>query len=192
MKTISDVQAATDVALLAFWNENNPKQFKSFPNGRAEFEEWCVELVAELEEEEANGEVVETAKPSKAIPHLASGILALQLSQMANLRGAPTSKDSDVGVEKVAKPANKVTPRTTNADGVAASWKDSAVSTARLTRDGVNVTVGGVTTSHRSVNEAFRAHTLPTAKHIRFRLKLKASKAEVFEHEGRQYHFTIG
>lgn len=50
------------------------------------------------------------------------------------------------------------------------------------------ITVDG--TPHRSVAEAFAALGFPMCKHIRFRSKLKASGKEIFEHEGKKYHFV--
>jgi hypothetical protein len=85
--------------------------------------------------------------------------------------------------------------RLSNAAGVAASWSDPAVMASRLQRDGVKVTrtdvEGQEPQAFRSVNKAFVELGLPVSKHIRFRMKLKASKLEVFEHQGATYKFEI-
>lgn len=82
-----------------------------------------------------------------------------------------------------------------NSAGVAASWADPAVKAARTTRNGVTVTLddedGTEVFEYKSTRTAFEAHDLPDGKHIRFRMKLKASKAEMFEHEGKKYFFKI-
>ena len=82
-----------------------------------------------------------------------------------------------------------------NSAGVAASWADPAVKAARTTRNGVTVTLdaedGTEVFEYKSTRAAFEAHDLPDGKHIRFRMKLKASKAEMFEHEGKKYFFKI-
>ncbi len=44
---------------------------------------------------------------------------------------------------------------------------------------------------YRSVFVAFEALGLPVNKHIKFRAKLKLSGDEVFEHEGKKYHFVV-
>lgn len=51
------------------------------------------------------------------------------------------------------------------------------------------VTVNG--NPYRSVFVAFEMLGLPIGKHIKFRGKLKASADEVFEHDGKKYHFKI-
>jgi hypothetical protein len=81
--------------------------------------------------------------------------------------------------------------RGSNSLGVALSWQDKEVRAARLTRDGVMVTVNGVTTGHQSVRAAFTAYGLPDPVHIRFRLKLKASRNEVFEFNGIKHVFHM-
>lgn len=81
-----------------------------------------------------------------------------------------------------------------NAAGVAASWADPAVKAARTTRNGVTVSLnenGADAQEFKSTRAAFEHFNLPDGKHIRFRMKLKASKSEVFEHEGTKYFFKI-
>lgn len=81
--------------------------------------------------------------------------------------------------------------RASNSAGVAASWARPDVFAARLKRDGVSVTINGATAEYTSTREAFRAYRLPSSKHIRFRMKLKAAGEAVFEWEGKTYLFKI-
>ena len=195
MKTEHEVRSASDAQLITFWNEHNPqKQFTAIQS-RSKFEQWCIELIEELAEEEATGGTLATT-PNDA-PSLAAGVAALQ-AMTSHLHSSLKTVLVDADkVKPTAKPAArpaKAAPTVTrsNASGVASSWADAEVAAARLTRDGVSVTVGSVTTTHKSTREAFRAYKLPDSKHIRFRLKLKTSRAEMFEHDGVKYYFTIG
>jgi hypothetical protein len=82
--------------------------------------------------------------------------------------------------------------RASNSLGVAISWTNPEVKAARLIRDAVTVeTPDGNISGYRSTREAFRAFRLPDSVHIRFRLKLKASKDEIFEYNGVKYRFRI-
>jgi hypothetical protein len=81
--------------------------------------------------------------------------------------------------------------RRSNALGVSLSWGNPEVRAARLIRDGVTVTVDGVTSAYPSVRQAFRAYRLPDSVHIRFRLKLKSSRKEVFNYKEVDYLFEI-
>jgi hypothetical protein len=199
VKTLSDVQAATDAELLAFWNMHNEggRLYDKMISDRSKFEGWCVDLIEELELEAADS-VFEAVAKDHHTNETEVGTRALQ--SMLNQMGGTASS---AGIVPLAKTAVTSTPRpkplsetqqarSSNAAGVSASWSDTSVKSARLTRDGVNVTVNGSTTTHKSTREAFREYRLPDSKHIRFRLKLKASKDELFEHEGLTYHFTIG
>lgn len=96
------------------------------------------------------------------------------------------------------KPAVKTSgSKASNSDGVAASWADSEVREARLTRDGVKVELEGKEVgTFKSTREAFRALRLPDNKHIRFRLRLKEAHringgSETFEQNGKKYVFSI-
>jgi hypothetical protein len=81
--------------------------------------------------------------------------------------------------------------RRSNAEGVSASWRDGDVRDRRLTREHVFVAVGnGKPEEFTSVSEAFRHFRLPHSKHVPFRLKLKASRREVFTNDGKEYTFT--
>jgi hypothetical protein len=102
---------------------------------------------------------------------------------------AEASAGSDSGKAKAEK--RQAYARASNSLGVALSWQDKEVRAARLTRDGVTVTVDGVTTEHQSTRAAFREYRLPDSVHIRFRLKLKASRDEVFNFNGVDYRFKM-
>lgn len=73
------------------------------------------------------------------------------------------------------------------AEAVSDTWKNPDVRTARQTKSSVEV--DGV--EFGSVLKAFVALELPVPKHQKFRLALKASGSEVFQWEGKDYHFTI-
>jgi hypothetical protein len=63
---------------------------------------------------------------------------------------------------------------------------------ARYTKDRVKVTtVNGLNGIYRSCGAAFEELGLPMSSCIRFRMKLKASRNEVFEHEKVKYLFEI-
>lgn len=87
--------------------------------------------------------------------------------------------------------------KASNSEGVAASWVDADVRSARLERHEVVVTLDGKDVGHyKSTRDAFRANRLPDNKHIRFRLKLKEAHRDrnegaIFEHNGKKYHFTL-
>jgi hypothetical protein len=87
------------------------------------------------------------------------------------------------------KPLGK--PLRKQSAGVARSWGDASVKAARTTKHGVTVKAGGKTTEHKSVAAAFKALGLPMPKHIKFRGKLKASRKEVFEHNGVMHAFRL-
>lgn len=138
------------------------------------------ELEAELEREQ-----------QKSIAGL--GALQMLANQLAKDRNAAPEGEQAV---KPGSEGRKASPlasksRASNALGVSASWSDPEVVAARLTRHGVLVEVDGASKEFRSVREAFRQHRLPDSKHIRFRLALKASKHETFEHNGKSYVFTL-
>jgi hypothetical protein len=200
MKTLSDVQSATDAELITFWNDHadGGKTFDKITN-REKFEKWCMELIGELEQEAAaDADEQEETQTRKDVKLVATGnALTGLMNQMNTIAAASTKPIAPVADKVAATPKKAKEPkpdaaRSSNAAGVAASWADASVASARLQRDGVSVTAGPETTTPKSVREAFRAYRLPDSKHIRFRLKLKASKREVFEHEGKSYLFTIG
>lgn len=78
-----------------------------------------------------------------------------------------------------------------NSLGIAASWQDEGIKKARTTRNRVEVVYNGKREEHKSVRAAFTSYGLPDEKHIRFRMKLKASKAETFEHNGEKFEFAL-
>ena len=78
----------------------------------------------------------------------------------------------------------------TLSEAIADTWKRPDVRAKRLTKDTVEVTVEGATVGFSSVWKAFESFGLPAEKHIRFRGKLKQSRAEVFEHDGVRYEFA--
>lgn len=92
---------------------------------------------------------------------------------------AEAAAESGTDEEKAERKA-RAAARASNSVGVALSWRNPEVRTARLTRDGVKVTDSeGNSFEFKSVAEAFRTLRLPFEKHIKFRLALKASRKEV-------------
>jgi hypothetical protein len=89
---------------------------------------------------------------------------------------------------KAEKPKNG--DKKTLSEAIADTWKRPDVRAKRLTKDTVEVTVEGATVGFSSVWKAFESFGLPAEKHIRFRGKLKQSRAEVFEHDGVRYEFA--
>src|ERR1700682_6497167 len=108
----------------------------------------------------------------------------LKLDNVEKNRGAafvfPTSK----AMKEQAKSAKR-------AAATAASWENPEVKARRLKHDSVQVTVNGITSVHRSLRDAFKAHTLPDRKHIKFRLELKEKKQLTFWVDARPYFFKI-
>ena len=89
------------------------------------------------------------------------------------------------------EPRASAAGRASNSLGVALSWLVPDVRVRRLTRDSVEVTVDGATSHFKSAQDAFRLYRLPESKFIRFRIKLKADRSQVFEFGGKSYLFQI-
>jgi hypothetical protein len=121
---------------------------------------------------------------------------AVGASWLREAEAAANAKKAQGGtpkeVSEAAQKASLAHRSASNAAGVAASWHDPEVRAARQKRDGVTVEVDGKKTSHKSTRDAFRHYRLPDSKHIRFRMRLKESRSEVFEHNGKKYKFTMG
>lgn len=101
--------------------------------------------------------------------------------------------EAEAAAEKEEAKARKerTAARASNSLGVALSWRDADTRNARLTRDGVSVTVDGVTSIYRSVAEAFRENRLPFEKHIKFRLILKTARKQTFVQGEKEYVFEM-
>lgn len=133
-------------------------------------EEFQAQMMAELEasaEEERQKALAEEAK--KAIK-------------------AGTKPGDDKARQVTNQPAVRLA---SNSLGIAASWQDEAVKKARTTRNRVEVIHNNIREEHKSVRAAFVAYGLPDEKHIRFRMKLKQSLAEVFEWNGEKFEFLL-
>lgn len=221
MKNFAEIQAATSAELIAFYNTHNAeKPIKKFTN-RETAEKRVLALVEDLEAAEAAKKpkqkaahvpviirapkkeaATQDAPKTQEVDHSASNALIAQMlakeaAQLAETEKKPETApvvETEKKTEIVApvNPANWATKgRASNSAGVAASWADPEVAAARLTRDGVKVTFEGTAKEFKSVNEAFHDYRLPVSKHIRFRLKLKASGKETFEFAGKKYEFEI-
>ena len=135
----------------------------------------------EESDEDEEGTTQSSAKSHNAFNMLQSTLQAINEKQGSEPKPAAKSSGS----------------KASNSDGVAASWADSEVREARLTRDGVKVELEGKEVgTFKSTREAFRALRLPDNKHIRFRLRLKEAHrisggSETFEQNGKKYVFTI-
>ena len=92
---------------------------------------------------------------------------------------------SECRTRAVTRPASAAT--------IAETWADERVRAARLTRNSVEVIKPdcGTTVHYASTAAAFKALGFPLRMSIRFRLRLKASGREVFEHCGRAYVFVL-
>jgi hypothetical protein len=65
--------------------------------------------------------------------------------------------------------------------------KDEKTKVSRSRRD--NVVVNGF--AFRSVLEAFKHYHLPVARHIKFRIALKAEGKKVFKHGDKDFSFEL-
>lgn len=126
------------------------------------------------------------------VDHLAQPGFSAALLSMSDMSALPVQQ-YDMGKVLMAEDSapEPVYALASNAAGIAESWKDADVVAARLTRDGVCCTVNGKSTVSKSLRESFRVHGLPDAKHIKFRMRLKASRAETFVWQDVAYHFEI-
>lgn len=192
MKTIADIQAAKTADLIAFWNEYNEKQITKFSD-RKTAESRCEKLLNQLiADGEIDGDKAEEV--SEPIADVVKNPKADPMAFWVQAEAKAAALRAGEAVEEVSKDAKKpATARSyaSNSAGVAASWNDAEVRAARRTRDGVFVTLNGATTEHKSTREAFRHYRLPDLKHIRFRMKLKESRAETFELNGKKYDFVM-
>jgi hypothetical protein len=146
-----------------------------------------VEDVAHMAKDaiETGGEITAPKGPGSAI-------FSTMLGLNAAIENANAPKDKQAKSEGGKKFSDMFKgARSSNSAGVAASWADPEVVAARMQRDGVSVTVDGVTNDFKSTRAAFRHYRLPDSKHIRFRMKLKASREEVFEQNNIKYLFKI-
>lgn len=128
------------------------------------------------------------------VDHLAQPGFSAALLSMSDMAALPAQVYAMGKVPVTETVANAYTDgrsRGHNALGVAESWKREDVVAARLTRDGVRCTVNGKSTESKSLRESFRIHGLPDAKHIKFRMKLKAVGALTFTWDGNEYHFRL-
>lgn len=107
----------------------------------------------------------------------------------ALMMGGIVAEDDEPKAKKSERDEN--VRRASNSDGISASWRDESIKKARTTRNKVQVEWKGGKEVFRSAGAAFAALGLPNSKCIRFRLKLKASGAETFEHNGDKYNFTL-
>lgn len=170
-----------------FPDEETPEGTIPNPNALPEGDEPTGTGLAEEAESE---EEAQAAAARAAKGHSAFNALQATLAAAAEAQ----SKAAENGQKPVSKSSSS---KASNSDGVAASWVDSDIRAARLTRDAVAVELDGKPVgTFKSTRDAFRGLRLPDNKHIRFRLKLKEAHRDqgegaVFEHNGKKYFFTI-
>lgn len=201
MQTLTEIREASTAALVAFYNANVPdeKQIKKFSD-RPTAVARCLKIGVDKElpenEEELRAEQEAAANPNPMFAQLGGGLTAKQKAATSSLKASGQKIVSGKPVEEGEGSDDEDNPaipfRASNAAGVSASWGNSEVREARLTRDGVAVSMEGASeTEHKSTRDAFRHYRLPDSKHIRFRLKLKANGTETFEWNGKKYVFTL-
>jgi len=129
----------------------------------------------------ASREVVESfVSPNADVPEneITEEMALAELAAMkAASAGKKESKGSKTGL--------------TLGQAIAASWLDDGVAAKRMTRNGVMVTVNGKSAEFKSVRTAFAELGLPDAKHIRFRMLVKAEGQAIFEFNGQSYLFAL-
>jgi hypothetical protein len=142
--------------------------------------------------------IVETAKQKTAIEELIKAGLVTRdngvgAQACVGLSYLGLEAYKAIPVAEAGAAPSKSAPRAnaSNAAGVSESWSKADVKAARLQRDMVAVTFEGKTLEFKSTRAAFTHYALPDGKHIRFRMKLKASRAEVFEYNDGKYEFKI-
>lgn len=210
--TIAQIEAAPTKELVAYWNAHATKAITKFTD-RATAVKRCVDLMMErgewdeAAEKEEDPEVVAAAEKSSeveaqkdAAENVANGNtyettdknfvwpFAKAGEETAEQLAAKASLETKADPKPVTK---KPASGASNAAGVAASWADPAVAAARLTRDGVSVTIGDDVQTFKSTRDAFRALRLMDSKHIRFRGILKENGTAVYTENGKEYHFAI-
>lgn len=204
--TIAQVEAATTKELVAYWNAHATKAITKFTD-RATAVKRCVDLMMERgewnEAEENEAEVVVNVEAEKEDEAAAPTGNVMDNSEADKNYVWPFAKAGEESAEQLAakaalegpketKPVTRKAPSgASNAAGVAASWNDPAVAAARLTRDGVQVTVGDDVQTFKSTRDAFRALRLMDSKHIRFRGILKAAGTATYTENGKDYLFAI-
>lgn len=205
------VEAADMKDLLAYYNANVPadKMIKKFADQKTAVKKVLALLAAQLalggdSEAAKKDDAVVKAKENGAPVHKTRKTRATKVEKAKAQEPDPEENDlsEEEWEEKMraqlagtepdnSEPTGRASNFKSNSASIAASWGDSSVKAARLTRNGVTVSVNGKTTEHKSVRAAFAEYSLPDSKHIRFRLKLKEAKTAIFEHNGIQYLFNL-
>jgi hypothetical protein len=199
--TIAQVEAAATKELIAYYNAHATKAVTKFADRKTavkrcvdlmmERGDWneadVVETSAEVQQEEAADAAEQDAAPVEGDkkfvwPFAAAG------EETKESTAAKAALDAEAEAKPVTR---KPSSGASNAAGVAASWCDPEVAKARLTRDGVQVTVGDDVQTFKSTRDAFRALRLMDSKHIRFRGILKAAGRATYTEGGKDYEFAI-
>jgi len=192
--TIETVSEASLKELVTFWNAHHADKPISKFADRKTAERRITELLKRLEESapaqvETDAPVFKPRAEQKPEPEVAGENQKpedeiTEEEALAEIRAA-AAKRKEEAEKKGAKSG------LTLGDAISKSWEDPEVAAARATRNGVTVTVNGITNEFGSVRKAFAALGLPDSKHIRFRGKLKAAKEMVFDWAGQSYLFKV-
>ena len=200
------VENAEMPELLAFYNANVPenKMLKKFSN-RADAVKKVLTLLAALSS--MVGEPESSTKDDAVVKAKSEGVKVHKTRKSTAKKAAKkeeviddenmTDEEWEARLRQDLENAGKenkepATPKNKAASSnISRSWNDGEVKAARLTRNGVTVTVNGKCTEHKSTKAAFEAYSLPLSKHIRFRLRLKEEKECIFEHNDIQYLFQL-
>ncbi|QJB22156.1 hypothetical protein XccvBFoX7_gp98c [Xanthomonas phage FoX7] len=215
----NEVATATTSDLVKFYNSKQDAagQIKKFTNRETAIRR-VLDLIDSLavEDDAADAELVQIQAPevveeftipaqeegapvrdfSPATASFGMTIIAKHVPGLATQEQAPAEAPKKAGKTRLAEQGGS-TPkpavaRRSNATGIALSWLDKDVYAARVTRNGVLVSVNGAPAQEfTSTKAAFEALDLPIVKHIRFRMKLKAEGHQAIEHGGNVYKFAI-
>ncbi len=126
-----------------------------------------------------------TGKSVRRFASLAIGEKRLEEARFKHAN--PTAPLPAKPKEKPLKPP--ATKRTKMSDSVRKSWNDSTTAKRRAARH--IAFVEGHEKPWTSVERAFVALQLPKSRMIPFRNLVKRQGNGTFEHEGKQYHFTL-
>ncbi|AXF41791.1 hypothetical protein [Pseudomonas phage E79] len=195
IKTFGDIQNAEMKELVAFYNAHNADATVKRFSDRKTAERRCLAILNALPAEEEAFQ--EEEAPAKVYKTRTSKKKEEEKAEEEDLKPEEeiTEEEALEEIRKMREEAKNAPEKVKEAKDLSAaianSWKDPEVSKKRTQRHGVAVTVKGKRGEFRSTNAAFIEFGLPSSKHIRFRMQLKAAGKLTFEHEGVKYNFEI-
>lgn len=123
----------------------------------------------------AVADAVDRAEPAPSETKPAEGVFAALATEAVRVAADPEARRD----EEMAR--NSGQSKANNNAAVAVTWGDADTRVRRMTRESVEVTLpSGEVRSYKSVREAFELLRFDVKKHIRFRQKLKETRAETF------------